>query len=67
VWLTSTDIGDSLLAFPELAGATRQIASRVGAQEASGNLWVLERLQRQLNTNVQEALALEVSLLKLRL
>jgi DNA polymerase III subunit delta' len=67
VWLTSTEIGGSLLAFPELASATRQIASRLGAQEASANLWVLERLQRQLNTNVQEALALEVSLLKLRL
>jgi hypothetical protein len=31
------------------------------------NLQVLEQLQRWLGTNVQEALALEVGLLKLRL
>jgi hypothetical protein len=31
------------------------------------NLQVIEQLQRWLGTNVQEALALEVSLLKLRL
>jgi hypothetical protein len=32
-----------------------------------GNLGVLERLQRLLQSNVQEALALEVGLLQLRL
>ena len=67
VWLTSAAVSDSMLAFPDLAAATRQVSARVSTPEASGNLGVLERLQRQLSTNVQEALTLEVSLLKLRL
>jgi len=55
-----------LLRFPELQG-TRAVATRITSQEARTNLEVLEQLQRRLGTNVQEALALEVSLLKLRL
>jgi DNA polymerase-3 subunit delta' len=55
-----------LLNFPELAGS-RQIASRISSHEATENLDVLEELQEQLTTNVQEALALEVGLLKLHL
>lgn len=66
VWLQS--LGDTrLLTFPALQPATATLASRVNAQAASGNLRVLERLQRQLNSNVQEALALEVGLLQLKL
>ena len=66
VWLQS--LGDTrLLAFPALRPATQTLAARVDAPAASGNLRVLERLQRQLNSNVQEALALEVGLLQLRL
>ena len=56
----------SLLSFPQLA-ATRRVAQRVSAAEAMENLQVMEQLQRWLGTNVQEALALEVGLLKLRL
>ena len=66
VWLQS--LGDTrLLTFPALQPATATLASRVNSQAASGNLRVLERLQRQLNSNVQEALALEVGLLQLKL
>ncbi len=66
VWLES--LGDGrLLTFPALQPATQTLASRVNATAASGNLRVLERLQRQLNSNVQEALALEVGLLQLKL
>ncbi len=66
VWLQS--LGDArLLTFPALQPATATLAARVNAQAASGNLRVLERLQRQLNSNVQEALALEVGLLQLKL
>ena len=57
---------DQLLSFPQLAG-TAEVARRISAAEAMQNLDVLEQLQRRLGTNVQEALALEVSLLKLRL
>jgi DNA polymerase III subunit delta' len=55
-----------LLSFPNLSGAEK-VARRISAQEAQENLRTLEGLQRWLNTNVQEALALEVSLLKLRI
>lgn len=55
-----------LLSFPQMAGAER-VAQRITAKEAMENLHLMEQLQRWLGTNVQEALALEVSLLKLRL
>jgi len=55
-----------LLSFPELA-ETRQLAERISSRDALSNLEVLEQVQRWLHTNVQEALALEVCLLKLRL
>ena len=40
---------------------------RLSPGDASENVRQLERLQRQLTTNVQESLALEIGLLKLRL
>ncbi|HYG35234.1 MAG TPA: DNA polymerase III subunit [Clostridia bacterium] len=57
---------EKLLSFPQLTG-TSQVAQRITSQEAVENLQVLEQLQRWLGTNVQEALALEVGLLKLHL
>lgn len=54
-----------LLNFPELSG-TRQVAERISTGEALENLNVMELLQRWLGTNVQEALALEVGMLKLK-
>lgn len=67
VWLSTMKMEESGLAVPQLRGVTEQIASRLTPGEASENLRQLERLQRQLTTNVQEALALEIGLLKLRL
>ncbi len=58
--------GGTLLSFPELP-ATEQVARRVSPRQAVENLQVMEQLQRRLGTNVQEALAIEVALLKLRL
>jgi DNA polymerase III subunit delta' len=55
-----------LLNFPELAGSA-QVARRISSKEALQNVQVMEQLQGWLGTNVQEALALEVGLLKLRL
>jgi DNA polymerase-3 subunit delta' len=72
VWLRALDGGRDagaiapLLNFPELAG-TAKVASRISAGDAVDNLQVMEQLQRWLKTNVQEALALEVGLLKLHL
>jgi DNA polymerase III subunit delta' len=57
---------ETLLAFPQLTG-TRSVARRITSQAAMENLRILEQLQRWLRTNVQEALALEVGLLKLQL
>jgi hypothetical protein len=55
-----------LLNFPEMSGP-QQVAQRITAKDAMENLGVMEQLQGWLSTNVQEALALEVGLLKLRL
>jgi DNA polymerase-3 subunit delta' len=55
-----------LLRFPEVTG-TERVAQRISASEALENLQVVEQIQRWLYTNVQEALALEVGLLKLHL
>ncbi|MGH8023902.1 MAG: ATP-binding protein [Limisphaerales bacterium] len=64
VWLTTLDAGKELLNFPQLA-CTGALAARISAREALENLQTLEGTQRLLHTNVQEALALEVGLLKL--
>ncbi len=55
-----------LLAFPQLEG-TRRVAERLTPRAATENLRIMEQLQRWLHTNAQEALALEVGLLKLHL
>jgi DNA polymerase-3 subunit delta' len=66
VWLGT--LGDERTAtFPALRSTSATLASRIDAPAAAGNLRVMERLQRQLNSNVQEALALEVGLLQLKL
>ena len=66
VWLQTHAMQPALLHFPELP-ATAQVARRLDPRQAMENLQVLERTQRLLHTNVQEALALEVGLLKLHL
>jgi hypothetical protein len=55
-----------LLNFPEVEGGD-VIARRLTPGQARENLQILEQLQRLLGTNVQEALSLEVCLLKLHL
>jgi DNA polymerase-3 subunit delta' len=67
VWLHTMEAGADLLTFPNLAAAAQTVARRIAPSEARGNLEEMDRLQRQLYTNVQEALALEVGLLKLKL
>ena len=62
----SADIGGELLNFPALA-VTPKVAARLNWKQAGENLQVIELIQRRLHTNVQEALALEIGLLKLHL
>jgi len=64
VWLHTLATGREFLHFPQIAGAER-VAGRITSQQAMENLRVVEQTQRLLYSNVQEALALEVGLLKL--
>ena len=66
VWLRTVTTGEELLQLPQLS-STAQVARRISSKQAMENLRVLEQTQRLLHTNVQEALALEVGLLKLHL
>ena len=67
VWLQTMQCGGDLLTYPELSETGARVARRLSPQQAMENLQHLERMQRLLATNVQEALALEVGLLKLNL
>ncbi|MGA2029255.1 MAG: hypothetical protein ABSG87_04180 [Verrucomicrobiota bacterium] len=66
VWLQTLDADRKLLNFPQVAGA-EAVAQKITPRQALENLQTLEQTQRLLHTNVQEALALEVGLLKLNL
>ncbi len=64
VWLHTLAAGKDLLNFPQIPGA-EAIARRISPRQALENLQAMNETQRILHTNVQEALALEVGLLKL--
>jgi len=66
VWVHTLAAGEQLLQLPQIAGAD-EVAKRINPRQAQENLAVLDQTQRLLYTNVQEALALEVGLLKLQL
>ncbi|HYG23339.1 MAG TPA: hypothetical protein VEH04_11195 [Verrucomicrobiae bacterium] len=66
IWLQTAAPGAELLEFPDLQRGSA-IARRITPDQALENLHVIESTQRLLHTNVQEALALEVGLLKLHL
>jgi len=65
VWLHTLAAGEELLHLPQIAGAD-DVARRISTRQAQENLSVLEQTQRLLHGNVQEALTLEVGLLKLQ-
>ncbi|MBI3875135.1 MAG: hypothetical protein HY300_04080 [Verrucomicrobia bacterium] len=67
VWLHRLGLAADLTSFPDFGAAARAVAQRIAAADATDNLRIIEQLQRLLATNVQEALALEVGLLKLKL
>jgi DNA polymerase-3 subunit delta' len=66
VWLQTLHVGAEMLCFPDLKTASA-VAARLSPAQAMRNLEEVDILQRQLNSNIQEALALEVALLKLKL
>lgn len=67
VWIRAQGIGEELLALPRFSSASAVVGKRIRPDEAVENLRVIEQTQRILHTNVQESLALEVGLLKLKL
>jgi DNA polymerase-3 subunit delta' len=67
VWLQTLALGREFLTYPALAEAASRVAGRLSTRQAMHNLELLERTQGLLFSNVQEALALEVGLLKLKL
>jgi DNA polymerase-3 subunit delta' len=67
VWLQTLSVGEGLLSYPSLASTAKAVAARITPEDAVANIDVLEQTQLLLGSNVQEALALEVGLLKLRL
>jgi DNA polymerase-3 subunit delta' len=67
VWSQTLQIGSEMLTFPQFQTAAQTVAKRISPAEAAANLEVVEQTQRLLGSNVQEALALEVGFLKLKL
>ncbi len=65
IWIKSRGQNGDLLSFPQLAPAATDIAARITRAQAVENVRVIEQTQRLLGGNIQEALALEVGLLKL--
>ncbi len=67
IWLSALNASQAHMTFPEFASATQAVARRISASEALENLRILEQTQWLLGSNVQESLAIEVGLLKLKL
>jgi DNA polymerase-3 subunit delta' len=67
VWWMTQSRETHLLTLPALAARTAQVADRLDPVRAQANLDVIEQTQSMLHTNVQEALALEVAMLRLHL
>ncbi|MFO1498433.1 MAG: DNA polymerase III subunit delta' [Verrucomicrobiota bacterium] len=67
VWFQASAVSRQLFNFPNLADSAQAVASRITPADALANIETLEQTQRLLGSNVQEALALEVGLLKLKL
>ena len=67
IWLAKLGFDDELFTFPGLSADARAVSFRITPKDAILNLKLLEDTHRLLGSNVQEALALEVSVLKMKL
>ena len=65
VWLQTLSLDGQQLSYPQLATQAKAVAKRVNSAAAMSNLTAIEQIQRMLASNVQEALTLEVGLLRL--
>ncbi|MDA1273864.1 MAG: DNA polymerase III subunit [Verrucomicrobia bacterium] len=66
VWLKANSCDRMMMAFPSMEAETAAVAGRISPDDCLMNIETVETVQRMLNTNVQEALAFEVSFLKLK-
>lgn len=67
VWLRAQRFSAWSLTYPEIEESTGVVAGRLSPRDAMENLGIIERTQWLLGSNVQEALAIEVGLLQLKL
>lgn len=65
VWILASGLGGELLMLPGMAESAERLARRLRPADAMENLRAVARMIRLLETNAQEALVLEVGLLKL--
>jgi DNA polymerase-3 subunit delta' len=67
VWVQTLGVGSEVLALATLADQSKLVSTRLVARDAHVNVQLLARTQRLLETNLQEALVLEVMFLRLRI
>jgi DNA polymerase-3 subunit delta' len=67
VWVATLKLEPVAWNYPDLAAAAKTVARKITTAQASDNIKQMEKTRRLLESNVQEALAMEVSLLKLEL
>jgi hypothetical protein len=60
-------VSSELALFPNLDYTAEAVGGRLSSADAVANLRLMEQTQRTLHTNVQELVALETGLLKLKL
>jgi DNA polymerase III subunit delta' len=67
VWIATLVPDTTFLGYPQFANLTQTVAGRLTARDAMENLRLLGQTLQLLDSNVQEALTLEVGLLRLKL
>ena len=67
VWIQTLSFAGSRPTFPALEPATKVVAKRIQPEQGIRNVEIIDQVLRWLSGNVQEALALEIGLLKLAL
>jgi len=67
VWLETLGQSDARLCLPQFADLTKAVAQHLDSERAEDNINIVQNTRKLLESNVQEALTLEVCLLKLHL
>jgi DNA polymerase-3 subunit delta' len=67
VWLETLGQSDARLCLPHLNAITKSVAQHLDSERAEDNINIVQNTRKLLESNVQEALTLEVCLLKLHL